>query len=232
MAVTTVNIHGKAYQIKTSDGQENHVQKLAHELNQKMFAIGKHLPNIEREYLLVLASIMSLDEALESQSVPEEITQEIEAYKESLQQTEQHIEELKIQLKQFSKESMDAEKEKAIQVALKKYEDEQTLKFENQRKQYEKQIADLQMQIVENHNSLSQTKEFEDYLESMLKKQEEDLTDEFNAKIKEIKKCYEVERENSQKMGYTAINNMQEKSELYVDPAIDLLKTVANRLEK
>ncbi len=232
MAVTTVNIHGKAYQIKTSDGQEGHVQKLAHELNKKMFAVSEHLPNVDREYLFVLSAIMSLDEALEQQNIPEEFTQELEDYKTALKDAQNHVEALKLQLEKIDEKSIEQEKQKAINSAQKIYEDEQKRKFETQRKQYEEQITQLQTQLLENHNSLSQTEEFERYLEAMLKKQEEELTSKFTAQINEIQKNHQKEQETPQKEGVRREGNKGQESGLFVDPAIDLLNTVANRLEK
>ncbi len=227
MAITTVNIHGKAYQIKTSDGQESHVQKLAHELNQKIFALAEHLSNVDREYLLILASIMSLDEALEKQIIPEDLNKELESYKAKLKNAQNHIESLKDQLEKLSEKSMEIEKEEALKASQKLYEDEQKLKFENQRKLYEEQIANLQMQIVDNHNNLSKAEEFEDYLEKMLKKQEQELTDKFNIKMSERIKAYEKEHEDYQKTSLQA----EKKEGTHIDTSIDLLKTIADRLE-
>lgn len=231
MAVTTVNIHGKAYQIKTSDGQEGHVQKLAHMLNQKMFAVAEHLPKVDREYLLILASIMGFDEILENKSIPDEVQEELEGYKLELTNAQNHIEALKLELEQFSKESIEAEKEKAVKAAQKSFEDEQKLNFETQRKQYEKQIAELQMQIVENHDNLSQSREFEDSLEKMLKKQEQELMEKFNTQMSEMSEAYEKELDACKAKALQA-SKPEEKGGLYIDPAVDLLKTVANKLEK
>ncbi len=231
MAVTTVNIHGKAYQIKSSDGQEGHVQKLAHILNQKMFAIAEHIPNVDREYLLVLASIMGFDEILENQEISDEVKEEIDNYQKELSHAQNHIEALKLQLERFSEDAIEAEKAKAVKAAQKSFEDEQKLNFETQRKQYEKQIAELQMQIVDNHANLSQNREFEDSLEKMLKKQEQQLMEKFNTQMSEMSEAYEKELEACKQKALQAKAG-KESSDLYIDPAIDLLKTVAKKLEK
>ncbi len=231
MAVTTVNIHGKAYQIKTSDGQEKHVAELAHKINGKMFAIAEHMPHTNREYLLLLSSIMCLDEALEQHNIPEEFTQELEAYKTQLKDAQNHVEALKLQLEKFSEQSIEQEKQKAINAAKKIYEDEQKRQFEDQRKQYEAQIADLQTKLLENHDNLSQTEEFEAYLEAMLQKQEEELTEKFTAQIKELEKMSKIAGQGSQQKASSSATEHASEG-LFIDPAIDLLKTVANRLEK
>lgn len=232
MATTKIRIHGTSYPIRTADGQEEHVQKLGHRLNEHMFNLSERLAGADKEYLLVLASIMVLDELSEQENVPKKIEQELNEYKDKLLDAQNHVEALKLQLENYDDAAIEADKKTAIKEARQFFEDEQDLKFREQRELYEKQIEDLKTQIIENQKSESRPGELEDLIENSLKRQEQQLIAQFDTALKQQKQKYEQEIETLKNHFKNRDNQTKEQFSLEIDPIFDRLENIAKRAEK
>lgn len=232
MATTKIRIHGTSYPIRTADGQEEHVQKLGHRLNENVFNLSKRLNGADKEYLLVLASIMVLDELSEQENAPKQIEQELNEYKDKLLDTQNHVEALKLQLENYDDAVIEKEKKAAIEEARQFFADEQDLKFREQREIYEKQIEDLKNQIIENQKGESRPGDLEDLIENSLKRQEQQLIAQFNATLKQQQQQYEQEIEALKNNLKNKANQPEKTYSLEVDPIFDRLENIAKRAEK
>ncbi|MFV0320979.1 MAG: cell division protein ZapA [Alphaproteobacteria bacterium] len=232
MATTKIRIHGTSYPIRTADGQEEHVQKLGHRLNENVFNLSERLAGADKEYLLVLASIMVLDEMSELENTPKQIEQELDEYKDKLLDTQNHVEALKLQLEKYDDAVIEEEKKAAIEEARQFFADEQDLKFREQRELYEKQIDDLKNQIIENQKGESRPGDLEDLIESSLKRQEQQLVAQFDSILKQQQQKYEQEIEILKKRLKNKDNQQEEHFSLEVDPLFDRLENIAKRAEK
>jgi cell division protein ZapA len=62
MAGVTVKIHGRDYRVACDDGQEDHVKKLARELDERVSGLAKQAGAVQETQLLVLTSLILTDE--------------------------------------------------------------------------------------------------------------------------------------------------------------------------
>ncbi len=68
MAVVTFKIAGRPYKIACADGQENHILKLAHFLDDKANALTKNIGFIPEAQLLAMVSILVAEELLKEKN--------------------------------------------------------------------------------------------------------------------------------------------------------------------
>ncbi|MFV0432141.1 MAG: cell division protein ZapA [Alphaproteobacteria bacterium] len=228
MATTTIRIHGKSYPIRTADGQEEHVQKLGHKLNEKVFTLSERLDSADKEYLLILAAIMILDDLSEKEIEPQELERELGNYKNLLKDAQNHIEALKLELEAYDPSQLETQKQNAVNQERQFFEDEQDLKFAEQRRLYESQIAELQNKIVELQSQETHPGELEDAIETSLKEQKKQLTLAFEAEKTKLKK----EIENLQSSRLSRGKEEGSDSSLEVDPFFDRIENIAKKAEK
>ena len=62
MAQVTVTIHNKEFTIACQDGQEEILNNVAEQLNEKVSTLSQSFPTAETEYLMVFANLMMADE--------------------------------------------------------------------------------------------------------------------------------------------------------------------------
>lgn len=232
MATTKIRIHGTSYPIRTADGQEEHVQKLGHRLNEHVFNLSERLVGADKEYLLVLASIMILDEMSEIEAKPKQIEEELNEYKNKLLDAQNHTEALKMQLENYNDDAIEEGKKRAIKDAQQFLEDAQDLKFREQRELYEKQITDLKNQIIENQQAESRPGALEDEIENSLKRQEQQLSTQFNKILEQQKQQYKQEIENLKNSLKNNIDIQERAYSLEADSLFDRLENIAKRAEK
>lgn len=65
MAVTTVQIHGRPYEIACDDGQEDQLVGLAQEIDDHVCMLARSMPHAKESMLLVLTSLTFADEMRE-----------------------------------------------------------------------------------------------------------------------------------------------------------------------
>lgn len=92
MTQVDVSINGRTYAISCDDGQEAHVGRLARYLDQKVAALAKSVGQVGDARLLVMASILVVDELVETDqalkqarvvggqaAMPQQVTQAVPA---------------------------------------------------------------------------------------------------------------------------------------------------------
>lgn len=68
MPILNLSINKKDYQIACNEGEEDHLARLAYELDKRVKEIARQVGNGNQSLLLALAGIMALDELYESRT--------------------------------------------------------------------------------------------------------------------------------------------------------------------
>jgi len=83
MAQVSVNIGGRVYRMACDDGQEQHLMRLARELDEKLVQLREAFGEIGDTRLTVMAAIMVADELSEARRRIHALEQEIEGLHET-----------------------------------------------------------------------------------------------------------------------------------------------------
>ena len=83
MAQVSVTIGGRVYRMACDDGQEDHLMRLARELDQKLAQLREAFGEIGDTRLAVMAAIMVADELSESRRRIRSLEQEVEGLQET-----------------------------------------------------------------------------------------------------------------------------------------------------
>lgn len=83
MAQVSVTIGGRVYRMACDDGQEDHLMRLARELDQKLAQLREAFGEIGDTRLAVMAAIMVADELSESRRRIRALEQEVEGLQET-----------------------------------------------------------------------------------------------------------------------------------------------------
>lgn len=68
MAVVTVQINGRPYQIACHDGQEEHVRRRAADFDERLRKLGEAVGQVGDNLLLVMAGVLLTDELAEAKA--------------------------------------------------------------------------------------------------------------------------------------------------------------------
>jgi cell division protein ZapA len=83
MAQVSVTIGGRVYRMACDDGQEEHLMRLAHELDQKLAQLREAFGEIGDTRLAVMAAIMVADDLSESRRRIRALEQEVDGLQET-----------------------------------------------------------------------------------------------------------------------------------------------------
>lgn len=83
MAQVSVTINGRVYRMACDDGQEDHLTRLARELDARIARLRDSFGEIGDTRLTVMAALMVADELAESKRSVKSVEQEIESFKEA-----------------------------------------------------------------------------------------------------------------------------------------------------
>jgi cell division protein ZapA len=92
MAQVSVTIGGRVYRMACDDGQEDHLMRLARDLDQKLAQLREAFGEIGDTRLAVMAAIMVADELSESRRRIRALEQEVEGLQETRLATADRIE--------------------------------------------------------------------------------------------------------------------------------------------
>ncbi len=145
MANVNINFNGKDFLLSCEDGQEEHLEELSKNLNEKFNNLKLKLGNLGENKLLLITSITLMDEFFETRKKIEEKKYEIEKIKTKFK-------ELKSLVYSYKGEK-DAEIDN-----LKQEQEKFKIQLENLNNGYEKIIDDASSQIEQfmNKNNFSQ----------------------------------------------------------------------------
>ncbi len=144
MANVNIKFNGKDFLLSCEDGQEEHLDELSKNLNEKFYQLKTKLGNLGESKLLLITSISLLDEYFETKKKIEEKKDEIEKIKKKF-----------IELKSLVYDYKE-QKDKEIN-SLQKEQEQFKNELENLNNGYEKIIDDASSQIEEfiNKNNFS-----------------------------------------------------------------------------
>ena len=134
MANINIIFNGKEFLLSCDDGQEEHLQKLAEQINEKFASLKSELGNIGENKLLLITSIKIMDEYFETKN-------KIEEKKKELNDLSNKFKELRSLVYQYK-----GEKEKEIEV-LRENQVNFKEEIEKNKEVYEKIIDDAANQI-------------------------------------------------------------------------------------
>ena len=77
MANVNITFNGKEFLLSCDDGQEEHLQELAEQMNKKFTGLKSELGNIGENKLLLISSIKVMDEYFETKKKIEEKKKEL-----------------------------------------------------------------------------------------------------------------------------------------------------------
>jgi len=83
MAQVSVTINGRVYRMACDDGQEDHLTRLARELDARIARLRESFGEIGDTRLTVMAALMVADELAEAKRSVKSVEQEIESFKEA-----------------------------------------------------------------------------------------------------------------------------------------------------
>ena len=144
MANVNIKFNGKDFLLSCEDGQEEHLDELSKNLNEKFNQLKSKLGNLGESKLLLITSITLMDEYFETKKKIEEKKDEIEKIKKKF-----------IELKSLVYDYKE-QKDKEIN-SLQKEQEQFKSELENLNNGYEKIIDDASSQIEEfiNKNNFS-----------------------------------------------------------------------------
>ena len=134
MANVNIKFNGKEFLLSCEDGQEEHLDELSQNLNEKFNQLKSKLGNLGENKLLLITSITLMDEYFETKKKIEEKKYEIEKLKNKFKELKSLIYSYKDQ------------KDKEINV-LQKEQEQFKEELENLNNGYEKIIDDASSQI-------------------------------------------------------------------------------------
>ena len=134
MANINIIFNGKEFLLSCDDGQEEHLQELAEQINKKFAGLKSELGNIGENKLLLITSIKIMDEYFETKN-------KIEEKKKELNDLSNKFKELRSLVYQYKDE-----KEKEIEV-LRENQANFREEIEKNKEVYEKIIDDAANQI-------------------------------------------------------------------------------------
>ena len=142
MANVTIKFNGKEFLLSCEDGQEEHLQELLINLNQKFNDLKNNLGNLGENKLLLITAVKVMDEYYETKK-------KVDQKKEELKELSNKFRELKSLVYDYRDK-----KEDEIMLLNQKHE-KLKLEIENNRKDYEKlidQTADEISNFIEKAN--------------------------------------------------------------------------------
>ena len=144
MANINVKFNGKEFLLSCEDGQEDHLEELSQNLNEKFNQLKSKLGNLGENKLLLITSITLMDEYFETKKKIEEKKYEIEKLKDKFKELKSLI------------YSYKDDKDNEI-INLQKEQEKFKNELENLNNGYEKIIDDASEQIEEfmNKNNFS-----------------------------------------------------------------------------
>tara|TARA_B100000424_G_C22841658_1_gene449141 strand:- start:474 stop:908 length:435 start_codon:yes stop_codon:yes gene_type:complete len=144
MANINVKFNGKEFLLSCEDGQEDHLEELSQNLNEKFNQLKSKLGNLGENKLLLITSITLMDEYFETKKKIEEKKDEIEKLKDKFKELKSLI------------YSYKDDKDNEI-INLQKEQEKFKNELENLNNGYEKIIDDASEQIEEfmNKNNFS-----------------------------------------------------------------------------
>jgi cell division protein ZapA len=83
MAQVNITIGGRVYRMACDDGQEDHLQRLAHDLDQRLEKLREAFGEVGDTRLIVMAAIMVADELSEARRRARALEQEMEGAQET-----------------------------------------------------------------------------------------------------------------------------------------------------
>ena len=134
MANVNITFNGKEFLLSCDDGQEEHLQELAEQMNKKFNSLKSELGNIGENKLLLISSIKVMDEYFETKK-------KIEEKKKELNDLSNKFKELRSLVYQYKDE-----KEEEIEV-LRENQANFREEIEKNKEVYEKIIDDAANQI-------------------------------------------------------------------------------------
>ena len=146
MANVNITFNGKEFLLSCDDGQEEHLQELAEQMNKKFASLKSELGNIGENKLLLISSIKVMDEYFETKK-------KIEEKKKELNDLSNKFKELRSLVYQYKDE-----KEEEIEV-LREHQANFREEIEKNKEVYEKIIDDATDKIetfIQKTNSDSQ----------------------------------------------------------------------------
>ena len=129
MANVNITFNGKEFLLSCDDGQEEHLQELAEQMNKKFASLKSELGNIGENKLLLISSIKVMDEYFETKK-------KIEEKKKELNDLSNKFKELRSLVYQYKDE-----KEEEIEV-LREHQANFREEIEKNKEVYEKIISD------------------------------------------------------------------------------------------
>jgi cell division protein ZapA len=127
MANVSIKFNGKEFLLSCDDGQEEHLEELLIQLNQKFNELKNDLGNIGENKLLLITAVKVMDEYYETKK-------KVEQKKNELKDLSNKFRELKNLVYDYRDKKEDEIKE------LNKRHDDLKLEIENSQKNYEKMI--------------------------------------------------------------------------------------------
>ena len=146
MANVNITFNGKEFLLSCDDGQEEHLQELAEQMNKKFASLKSELGNIGENKLLLISSIKVMDEYFETKK-------KIEEKKKELNDLSNKFKELRSLVYQYKDE-----KEEEIEV-LRENQANFREEIEKNKEVYEKIISDAADKIetfIQKTNSYNQ----------------------------------------------------------------------------
>ena len=142
MANVSIKFNGKEFLLSCDDGQEEHLEELLIQLNQKFNELKNDLGNLGENKLLLITAVKVMDEYYETYK-------KVEQKKKELKELSSKFKELKSLIYDYRDKKEDEIKE------LNKRHDDLKLEIENNQKNYEKlidQTADEISNFIEKAN--------------------------------------------------------------------------------
>ncbi len=68
MGQVTVNVNGRPYVVGCEDGQEAHVESLAHAFDQQVREVGEQVGNVGELRLFLMAALVASDEVIDARA--------------------------------------------------------------------------------------------------------------------------------------------------------------------
>ena len=136
MANVNIKFNGKEFLLSCEDGQEEHLEELSNNLNEKFNSLKSKLGNLGENKLLLITSITLMDEYFETKKKIEEKKEEIEKLKEKFKELKSLV------------YSYKNDKDKEINI-LQSDQEKFKKELENLNNGYEKIIDDASKQLQE-----------------------------------------------------------------------------------
>ncbi len=134
MANVSIKFNGKEFLLSCDDGQEEHLEELLIQLNQKFNTLKNDLGNLGENKLLLITAVKVMDEYYETKK-------KVEKKKEELKELSNKFRELKNLVYDYKEKKEDEVKDLNIKL------DNLKIEIENNQKNYEKLIDQTTIEI-------------------------------------------------------------------------------------